>query len=124
MTIQNPSLPKVIIVEDNDRSQSLFVNELSPMVYVVVAETVGEAFAAIDRNPDALLLAVDDGLPHQGDGVEVVKFAKDRGFPNPIVAISNRSNADLIKAGATDEVDKLYAVGFLEAMINDILVAV
>jgi len=118
MNNNNKTLPKVLIVEDNLEMQDVINICLRKIAQVLIVETPEDAMNLIMSDPDLKLIAVDGSLIAEGDGVHVVKFAKEKGFSGPIVAMSGDLNDELMKAGATHKVNKSNAVDLLKKLIS------
>ncbi|HEX3099372.1 MAG TPA: response regulator [Patescibacteria group bacterium] len=112
------SLPKILIVEDKVKVREALCDFLHDVAEVITAATPEEAKALIQSNPDLKLISVDGSLVQHGDGVEVVKFAVEQGFPGPIVAMSADDNTAMIQAGATHHVLKPRIASVLWELID------
>ena len=84
------------------------------------AENLFEAFCEIDdRNPDLVIL--DIRLP-DGNGIEICRKLRDRGFTRPIIMLTGQNaEQDIIaslEAGANDYVIKPMRMGELLARVK------
>ena len=84
------------------------------------AENLFEAFREIDdKNPDLVIL--DIRLP-DGNGIEICRKLRDRGFTRPIIMLTGQNaEQDIIaslEAGANDYVTKPLRMGVLLARIH------
>jgi len=90
MNVQQPSL-RVLYVEDDTLVRTSTVRLLKHRLSTLVideAATLKEALAALDHNPDRLLLDVALGTAGNTDGLTVLKEARARGIEAPAVILT------------------------------------
>ena len=114
-------MPRILIVEDEDKLRRALQRGLTDEGYDVTAVEDGElglAFAA-EEPFDALIL--DLMLPGR-DGVEVLRSLRARGFPGPILILSARGAVDErvrgLDLGADDYLAKPFAWSELLARLR------
>jgi two-component system, OmpR family, response regulator QseB len=115
---------RILLVEDNDRLVDLIGQGLRAGGFAVDAfQTLGDADAALASVPyDVAIL--DLGLP-DGNGLDLLKRARQRGQKLPVLVLTARDGVDDrvrgLNAGADDYVLKPFAMEELLARIRALL---
>jgi CheY-like chemotaxis protein len=114
------NMPKKILVVDDDRHSQVILTfklvEIPNKVIILRAQTLAEAKAQFDDNPDLDLIAMDACVPdptakgyelHQPNTGPLVKYMRQT-FQGPIVAVSSMFNDYLLKAGCNHDCDNKH----------------
>lgn len=115
---------RILLVEDNDRLADLVGQGLRAGGFAVDAfNTLGDADAAMATVPyDAAIL--DLGLP-DGDGIDLLRAARQRGDSLPVLVLTARDGIDDrvrgLNVGADDYVVKPFAMAELLARVRALL---
>ena len=112
---------RVLIVDDEPAILRFLRAGLTAQGFVVSeAERGGAALDSVRRQA-ADLIVLDLGLPDM-DGLEIIRVARDEGFPVPIIVLSSRddeaSKIAALDLGADDFVTKPFGIDELFARVR------
>ena len=112
---------RVLIVDDEPAILRFLRAGLTAQGFVVSEAERGQAALDSVRRQAADLVVLDLGLPDM-DGLEVIRVARDQGFPVPIIVLSSRdderSKVAALDLGADDFVTKPFGIDELFARIR------
>ena len=97
---------RILVVDDDEHLRSVLCNQLRNKGVLSLAEAsrAGEALKQFDQfKPDLVLL--DVGLP-DGNGFEICKVLRNRGFKKPIIMLTGRQDEKALDTGANDYIAK------------------
>jgi DNA-binding response OmpR family regulator len=90
---------------------------------MISAGSRGDALAILETEPLALVIA-DLRLP-DGDGLDVVRAARERRHPPPVIVVtafaSEESRRQALRAGATAYLAKPFSTSALTSLIQEVL---
>ena len=112
---------RVLIVDDEPAILRFLRAGLTAQGFVVSQAEQGRAALDSVRRHAADLIVLDLGLPDM-DGLEIIRVARDEGFPVPIIVLSSRdderSKVAALDLGADDFVTKPFGIDELFARIR------
>ena len=116
--------PAVLVVDDEPDFLATYDRLLRRQGYrTVTAGSRQAALAALEGEPIALIIA-DLRLP-DGDGLDVVRAARARLHPPPVIVVtgfaSQQSRREAFAAGATAYLAKPFATSALTSLIREAL---
>jgi two-component system, NtrC family, response regulator HydG len=116
--------PAVLVVDDEADFLTTYDRLLRRQGYrTVTASSRQAALVALEGDPFALIIA-DIRLP-DGDGLDVVRAARTRLRPPPVIVVtgfaSSQSRRDALAAGATAYLPKPFSTAALTSLIRDTL---
>ena len=117
-------MPAVLVVDDEADFLATYDRLLRRQGYrTVTASSRQAALAALDGDPIALIIA-DLRLP-DGDGLDVVRAARARLRPPPVIVVtgfaSAQSRREALAAGATAYLAKPFSTSALTSLIRETL---
>jgi DNA-binding response OmpR family regulator len=90
---------------------------------MIAAASRGDALAILETEPLAMVI-VDLRLP-DGDGLDVVRAARERRHPLPVIVVtgfaSEQSRRQALGAGATAYLAKPFSTSALTSLIQEVL---
>ncbi len=112
---------RVLIVDDEPAILRFLRAGLTAQGFVVSEAERGQAALDSVRRQAADLIVLDLGLPDM-DGLDIIRVARDEGFPVPIIVLSSRddegSKVAALDLGADDFVTKPFGIDELFARIR------
>jgi two-component system, OmpR family, response regulator len=115
------ALTTVLLVEDESGLSRLVRSGLSRAGYEVVTGTTGQDALTLAERPDVDVLVLDIGIPGP-DGLQVVRWLRDRGDDRPVLLLTGRGAVEDrvrgLRAGADDYLPKPFALTELVARID------
>ena len=118
--------PAVLVVDDEADFLATYERLLRRHGYrTITAGTLQAALAALEGEPFGLIIS-DLRLP-DGDGLDVVRAARARLHPPPVIVVtgfaSEQSRRQALAAGATAYLAKPFSTSALTALVQEALAA-
>jgi CheY-like chemotaxis protein len=86
--VTEPTVPTILVVDDDDSVRGLLVTVIERLGYTpVAAEDAGRALQLLDQH-DVDLVLLDLHMPGPADGEDLLFLLRDRGDEVPIVIVS------------------------------------
>ena len=114
----------VLVVDDEADLLATYDRLLRRQGYrPITAGTLQAALAALEGEPPDLIIA--DVRLSDGDGLDIVRAARTRLHPPPVIVVTGFSSAqsrrDALAAGATAYLAKPFSTSALTALVRDAL---
>jgi DNA-binding response OmpR family regulator len=116
-------MPAFLVVDDNVPLRNIIlrvIRKLSPDAAVIEVDRVEDALSALQARPFTAMI-IDYRLP-DGDGVEVIRWARSHEMALPIIAISGLNVEREVQAvGANYTLSKPFHIDRLTQMLRAIV---
>lgn len=118
-------MTNILLIEDDAEIAQYICENLQPTKYSITVQTEGSEGlkSALSRNWD--LVVLDRMLPHDVDGLDIIKAIRAMGHMFPVIVVSALGQTEervrCLKAGADDYLPKPFLMEELEARIDAII---